>query len=110
MLEITELAITNLKPNNSLTGTVTTIVPVGFAVSSIKKAATGSHIGMGSVGVEAELLDSQSGEILGAIIDHKMGKKYKVGKSATKWGHVIDMFNKWGQTFRARWDKRMAQQ
>ena len=102
------LAITNLKPSNSFTGTVTTIVPVGLVLSVVKKAATGSHIGMGSVGAEAELLDSQSGEILAAMIDEKMGEKFKVIKSASKWGHVIDIFNKWGQTFRARWDLRMG--
>ena len=52
------LAITNLKPNNSVTGTVTTIVPVGLALSTIKYAATGSHIGIGSVSIEGELVDS----------------------------------------------------
>ena len=49
---------------------------------------------MGSVAVEAELLDSQSGEVLAAMIDSKMGKKYKLLKSTSKWGHIIDLFNK----------------
>lgn len=102
------LAITNLKPNNSLTGTLTTIVPVGFAVSTIKYAATGSHIGIGSVSVEAELVDSQSGEVLGALVDEEMGKKYKVVKGMSKWAQIFDIFNKWGQVFRARWDQRMG--
>lgn len=102
------LAITNLKPSNSFTGTVTTIVPVGLVLSFVKKAATGSHIGMGSVAVEAELLDSQSGEVLAAMIDDEMGQKYKIAKSTSKWGHVIDIFNRWAQTFRARWDKRVG--
>ncbi|NIS83377.1 MAG: DUF3313 family protein [Anaerolineales bacterium] len=103
------LAVTNLKPTKSLASTVTTVVPVGLALSTVAKGVTGSHIGMGSVAVEAELLDSQSGEVLAAMIDEKMGKKYKVLKSTSKWGHVIDIFNKWGQTFRARWDKRMGE-
>ena len=99
------LAITNLKPNNSFTGTMTTIVPVGLALSTVKYAATGSHIGIGSVSVEAELVDSQSGEVLGALIDEEMGKKYKIVKGVSKWAQIYDIFNKWGQTFRARWDK-----
>jgi len=103
------LAITNLKPNNSLTGTVTTIVPIGLGLSTAKFAVTGSHIGRGSVAVEAELRDSQSGEVLAAMIDSKMGKKYKLMKSTSKWGHIIDIFNKWGQTFRARWDERVGE-
>ena len=98
------MAITNLVPSNSFTGTMTTIVPVGLVVSSVKKAATGSHIGMGQVTFEGEVIDSQSGEIIGAVIDSKTGKKYKVGKGTSKWGHVIDVFNTWGQSLRARLD------
>lgn len=102
------LAITNLKPNNSITGTMTSIVPVGFALSTVKYAITGSHIGIGSASVEAELLDSESGEVLGALVDEEMGKKYKIVKGMSKWAQIFDIFNKWGQTFRARWDKRMG--
>ena len=98
------MAITNLVPSNSFTGTMTTIIPVGLAVSAVKKAATGSHIGMGQVTFEGEVIDSQSGEILGAVIDSKTGKKYKIGKGTSKWGHIIDVFNTWGQSLRARLD------
>jgi len=98
------MAVTNLVPSSSVTGTLTTIVPVGLAISHIKKAATGSHIGMGGVTFEGEVIDSQSGEILGAVIDSQTGKKYKIGKSASKWGHAIDVFNTWGQSLRARLD------
>jgi hypothetical protein len=104
------MAITNLVPSNSFTGTVTTIVPVGLVVSSVKKAATGSHIGMGGVTFEGELIDSQSGKILGAVVDSKTGKKYKIGKGASKWGHVIDVFNLWGRTFRTRLDKHTGRE
>ena len=102
------LAITNLKPNNTVTGTVTTIVPVGLAISTIKYAVTGSHIGIGSISVEAELVDSQSVEVLAALVDEEMGKKYKVVKGMSKSAQLFDIFNKWGQTFRARWDKRIG--
>jgi len=100
------MAVTNLVPSNSATGTVTTIIPVGLALSHVKKAATGSHIGMGEVAIESELLDSQTNEILAAVIDSKTGKKYKIGKSTSKWGHAIDIFNTYGQTVRMRLDKR----
>ena len=104
------LAVTDLVPSSSVAGTVTTVIPVGLALSSIKKAATGSHIGMGSVSIEGEVVDSQTNEVLGAVIDSKSGKKYKIGKSASKWGHAVDIFNTWGQTIRARLDKRTGRQ
>jgi Protein of unknown function (DUF3313) len=99
------MAITELIPNKAVAGTVTTIVPVGLVLSSAKKAVTGSHIGMGGVSFEGEMIDSQSGKILGAVIDSQTGKKYKVAKSVSKWGHAVDIFNSWAQTFRARLDK-----
>jgi hypothetical protein len=104
------LAVTNLVPSRSVTGTLTTIVPVGLVISHVKKAATGSHIGMGGVTFEGEVIDSQSGEILGAVIDSKTGKKYKIGKGMSKWGHAIDVFNAWGRTLRARLDNRSGRE
>jgi hypothetical protein len=104
------LAVTDLVPSSSVAGTVTTFIPVGLALSGLKKAATGSHIGMGSVSIEGEVVDSQTNEVLGAVIDSKSGKKYKIGKSASKWGHAIDIFNTYAQSMRARFDKRSGRQ
>lgn len=98
------MAVTELVPSSSVAGTVTTIIPIGLVISSVKKVATGSHIGMGRVTFEGEMIDSQSGEILGAVIDSKVGSKRKITKSVSKWGHAIDIFNIWGQTFRTRLD------
>ena len=64
------LAITDLVPGKPGTGVMTTIVPFGLAASFIKKAVTGSHIGMAQISGEAELIDSQTGEILAAAIDN----------------------------------------
>ena len=98
------MAVTELVPSSSVTGTVTTIIPIGLALSSVKKVATGSHIGMGKVTFEGEIIDTQSGETLGAVIDSRVGSKAKITKSVSKWGHAIDIFNQWGQTFRTRLD------
>ncbi len=99
-------AVTNLVPNNSVTGTVTTIVPIGLGLSAVKKAVTGTHIGMGQVAFEGEVIDAQTGEIVGAVMDAKTGEKYKVTKSISKWGHVRDVFNTWATNLRQRLDQR----
>jgi len=100
------MAVTNLVPNNSVTGTVSTIMPIGLGLSVVKKAVTGTHIGMGEVAFEGEMIDAQTGEILGAVMDSKTGEKYKVAKSISKWGHVRDVFNTWGTNLRQRLDQR----
>jgi len=99
------IALTDVVSNKPGWGTLTTIVPVGLAFSHVKKAATGSHIGMGEVSFEAELLDSQTNEVLAAVIDSQTGKKYKIGKSTTEWGHAKEIFKLWAKTFRKRLDK-----
>ena len=104
------LAITDLVPGKPTSGTLTTIVPFGLAASFIKKAVTGSHIGMGQISGEAELVDSQTGEILAAAIDKKVGQKHKLGKTFTKWGQVEAICNDWAENFSKRLDKHSGRQ
>jgi hypothetical protein len=60
---------------------------------------------MGKIAGEAEMLDFQTGEILVQAIDSEVGKKYKVGKSASKWGQSKLIMDAWAKTFRERLDK-----
>lgn len=98
------LAITNLVPGKPAAGAVTTVVPVGLAASTLKKAATGTHIGMGEASFEAEIRDAQTGEVLAAGINSSAGAKYKVAKSVTKWGQVEGIFDVWSNNLRKRLD------
>ena len=99
------VAVTNLVPSNSVSGTVTTIIPIGLGVSAVSKAVTGSHIGMGSATFEGEMLDAQTGEVVMAGMDEKTGRKWNLEDSATKWGHIRDVFNTWSQNLRIRLDE-----
>lgn len=99
------LAITDLQPNMPVLGTITTVVPVGLAASHLKKVATGTHIGMGEAGFEAEIRDAQTGELLLAGINYSTGAKYKVAKSVTKWGQVEAIFDVWTDNLRKRFDR-----
>lgn len=99
------LAITDLVPSKRVLGTITTIVPIGLAASAVKAAVTGSHIGMGEVSFEGEVLDAQTNQVLGATIDKEAGKKYRIDKSVTKWGHNKNIFEGWAKTLRERLDR-----
>ncbi len=93
-------AITDVVPSKPGLNTVTSIVPVGLAISLIKKGITGSHTFVGQASVEVEFLDSQTNERLAAAIDTKTGKKYKIIKGAKKWGHAKDAFKFWSKRLR----------
>ncbi len=47
------IAVTDLKPSKPAAGTVTTIIPVGLAVSVVKRVLTGIYTGVGSASMEA---------------------------------------------------------
>ena len=101
---VIRIAITDLVPNKPVRGTVTTIIPVGLILSETKKLTTGTHIGMGGVSFEAEVLDSQTQEVLIAAVNSKTGKKYKIGKSFTKWGQVKEILKDSAEVLRKRLD------
>jgi hypothetical protein len=52
------MAITDLVPGKPISGTLSTIMPPSLVASHIKKAVTGSHIGMGelTIGVRSSFL------------------------------------------------------
>ena len=90
-------AITNLSPTKPGINTITTIIPVGLAVSIFKRGASGTHIGTGDVSTEAEVLDSSTNEVLAAGMDFQAGKKYRVDKAMSKWGHVKVAIENWAK-------------
>jgi len=93
-------AITDVKSVRPVTATIGTILPVGLALSIVKKGVTGTHMQMGGATIETEFLDSQNNERVAAVIDKRAGKKYKVTKTMRKWGHAEDVFNFWAKRLR----------
>ena len=104
------IAITDLVPNKPGLGTWSTFMPPALIISHAQKATTGSHTGMGSVSFEIEAIDSQTNEVMAAAIDKNEGKKYKVGKTLTKWGQVEGIFDDFAKLTRKRIDKMRGRQ
>jgi len=95
------LAVTDLETSSPVGGTITTVVPVGLAVSFIKKGTTGGYTGIGSASMEVEFLDSVSNERIAAAIDKAPGGKFDVGKlSAAK-----SAFEFWAKRLRTFMDE-----
>lgn len=86
------VAITKLKPSKPGSATMTTVMPVGLAFSLIKKGATGEFAGVGSTGIEVELLDSLSNERIGAAVDYRPGGKMS---GFAKWSASREAFEFW---------------
>jgi hypothetical protein len=94
------LAITEAKGANVVMNTVSSLVPVGLAISEVKNIAVGSHSAVGAAGIECEVLDAQTGERLSAIVDRRVGGKL-TGKF-DKWSTADEAFDYWAETIRQR--------
>jgi hypothetical protein len=98
-------AITDVEPGSPVKGAATSIVPVGMAISAIKKSTTGSNMAVGRASMEIELVDSLSGARLAAAIDRREGGKQVV---SGKWSAIEEAFNYWAQKLRVWLDKERA--
>ena len=93
---ILRVAITEAKGAKVVLDTVSSVVPFGLAISSVKAVATGQHASIGETGVELEALDSQTNKRIIAAIDSRAGRKYTFkGDKFKKWRTAIDSFDYW---------------
>lgn len=95
------VAITDVEPSNPTANTMSSIIPVGLAVSAAAKATTDANLGTGEAATEMEVLDSMTKERLAAAVDRRQG-----GKAAFrgKWVDTQQAFDYWAKRFRERLD------
>jgi hypothetical protein len=103
-----KFAITNVKPNGNkknMAATATTDV-VLYGTTPPGATMLLPRLTVGSVSVEGEMLDSQSGEVEMAFMTAKSGRRFFSGlKAFQKWGDIDAAFKGWAKNFRARLDK-----
>ena len=82
---------------------MSSILPIGIAISGLKYLATGANTAVGSAGVECEGVDSVTGERLFAAVDSRVGRKV-TGKfdKLEKYRTVEDAFAYWAQKLSQR--------
>lgn len=96
------LAVTNIEPSNPAMSGITTVLPVGLAISAVKKGTTGAHTGVGGASMEVEFLDAMTNERLAVAIDTFNGSKMS---GFTKLGATKEAFEFWGKRLRVTLDK-----
>lgn len=95
-------AITDIDLPNRALNTVTTVIPVGLAVSVLKKGATGKGTFVGEISMEVEVLDSTTDERIAAAADRRAGGKID---SMSSFGTAEDAFKFWAKRLRTRLDE-----
>jgi hypothetical protein len=92
-------AITDLKQSYPGLSGVTSVVPVGLAISLVKKGATDAWTGSGATTAELMALDSMTNEVLAAGLDEKSAG---FTERFSKWGSLKDAFDFWGERLAKR--------
>lgn len=95
-------ALTEAKSENVARNIISSILPIGLAISALKLAATGTHTAVGEADIEIELVDSETGKRLAAAVDGRAGRKAIVSGNFTRWGDVQDAFDFWAEKTRLR--------
>lgn len=96
------VAITDVKAGNPVLGAASAVLPVGVAVNALSNVATGESVNVGEASMEAEFLDSETGKVVAAVMDRRVGSTYSAGSVKGKWGHAKEAFKEWAERLR-RW-------
>jgi hypothetical protein len=94
---VMQAAVTEAKPSKPVLNLVTSAYLPLKAVSYGKRLATGTDIAVGSVLVEANFTDGQTGERVAAVMDARVGTKAMRSKFDGTWGDVKLAFDWWAQ-------------
>ena len=96
------IALTDARGTKPVLDTLSTVVPVGLAISALERAALGKTLTTGSVRIEAEALDGETGVRLAALVDERVGAKI-TGRfdKWSKWQDARDAFDYWAARLRA---------
>jgi hypothetical protein len=87
-------AITNLQQSHPGLSAVSTVVPVGLAISTLKKGATGSWAGSGATSAEMMALDSMTNDVLAVAQDERSAS---FGERFSRWGSAEEAFKFWAE-------------
>jgi hypothetical protein len=94
-------ALTDAEPANQTMVVVSTVVPIAMATSGAYEYITGKPTFQGQAAAEAKITDAQSGELLAAAVDKRMGGR-TLASAETSWTDVNNILAYWAQLTRFR--------
>ena len=66
-----KIALTGIKQSRPVLSGITSIVPVGIVISSVKRVSTGSWTGSGATRGEVMMIDPGNDEVIGVAVDEQ---------------------------------------
>jgi len=78
---------------------ISTVMPIGLAVSIVKSAATGKPLNVGEISGEMKITDATTGQLIGAAVDRRVGGKSFSGMF-TSWDDANQAMEYWAKKLR----------
>jgi hypothetical protein len=96
-----EAALTGARAANQTMVVVSSVVPIGAAISGSYEYVTGKPTFQGEAAAEARITDARSGEVLVEAVDQRMGGR-ALNSAENKWTDVNNILTYWAQQLRFR--------
>jgi hypothetical protein len=96
-----QVALTDMQESWATTNTVTSVIPVGMALSAGKEFVTGKPAFVGEATIEVKATDGRTGQLLAAGIDRRVGGD-AIEASVDSWDDVNKIMELWSRFFRFR--------
>lgn len=99
---VVRAAVTEARKSKPVLNLVSSVLPMGMALSFAKQLITGTGTGVGLVMVEGDFMDGQTGQRVAAAADARAGTKALRTKFNSTWGDVKLAFDWWAQRVAVR--------
>jgi hypothetical protein len=97
-----QVAITDAQTSNPTMDTISTVLPQALLLSQAKGLVTGKPGFVGEASVELRATDGQTGELIVAAVDRRVGGKSVAGAPTDSWEDVREAYRYWAKQFRYR--------
>jgi hypothetical protein len=97
-----QVAMTDAETSYAALDTISSVVPQALVLSQAKGLITGKPGFVGEASAEAKVTDGQTGELLVAAVDRRVGGKSVTGAPIDSWDDVRKAYQYWAQQFRYR--------
>lgn len=97
-----QAAIVDPEAATPILRTVSMVVPQARALATLKLLATDSYPFVGGVGGELDATDSQTGELLAAGVDRRIGGGNITTAAQWKWGDAENVMDHWAELVATR--------
>jgi len=71
-----QMGIMDADPSQPVRNVLASLTPIGMAMNLVEYSTSGKQSGAGEISVELKVTDAQSGELLGAMVDRRVGGEH----------------------------------